>query len=157
MERIERKWRDDLPEGPWNDEPDKVQWPDTRTGLPCMIRRGPLGQWCGYVGVDESHPWFGKRSTEILDRVAVHDGVSYADACDGDEEQGICHVAGPGEPEPLWWFGFACMTLWDLLPYMAERMADFPQAPGMPEMTYKDVAFVTAETEHLAQQVAAAS
>jgi hypothetical protein len=160
MQTIEGKWRDDLPDGPWNDEPDKVQWPDPTTGLACMIRRGPLGQWCGYVGVDETHPWFGKGPEDI--RVIVHDGITYADACDGDEAQGICHVPGPGEPESLWWFGFACMTSWDLVPMMAESIADiqkrapFPEMDDFPKMTYKDIAYVRAETTSLAHQVAAA-
>lgn len=43
--------------GPWADEPDKVQWQDETTGLPCMVRRGSpeIGVWCGYVGVAEGH------------------------------------------------------------------------------------------------------
>jgi hypothetical protein len=34
--------------GPWTDEPDKVQWTDTATGLPCLAKRNPRGgHWCG--------------------------------------------------------------------------------------------------------------
>jgi hypothetical protein len=44
--------------GPWLDEPDKIQWPDAATGLPCLMVRGPLGSWCGYVGVAEAHPLY---------------------------------------------------------------------------------------------------
>jgi hypothetical protein len=43
-------------DGPWQSEPDKKQWQDEATGLPCMILRGPSGSWCGYVGVHPYHP-----------------------------------------------------------------------------------------------------
>jgi hypothetical protein len=46
--------------GPWQDEPDKKQWLDLETRLPCLAVRGPGGHWCGYVGVTESHPLHGK-------------------------------------------------------------------------------------------------
>lgn len=46
-------------EGPWKSEPDKVQWIDDKTGLYCMIIRGPVGALCGYVGVPEGHPFYG--------------------------------------------------------------------------------------------------
>jgi hypothetical protein len=45
--------------GPWDHEPDKMQWQDEATGLPCLIVRGPAGALCGYVGVGPTHPWFG--------------------------------------------------------------------------------------------------
>lgn len=47
-------------QGPWQDEPDKVQWRDGATGLPCLIVRGPHGAFCGYVGVLDTHPWHRK-------------------------------------------------------------------------------------------------
>jgi len=47
-------------EGPWQDEPDKVQWTDAATGLPClMVRNHHAGHWCGYAGVALSHPAYG--------------------------------------------------------------------------------------------------
>lgn len=45
--------------GPWQDEPDKRQWADEATGLPCLIVRGPIGALCGYVGVPPDHPAYG--------------------------------------------------------------------------------------------------
>lgn len=52
--------------GPWQDEPDKKQWQDEETGLPCLIVRGPSGALCGYVGVSESHPLHGKDYNEEI-------------------------------------------------------------------------------------------
>lgn len=45
--------------GPWDDEPDKLQWTDTVTGLPCLIVRNQAGALCGYVGVPTGHPLHG--------------------------------------------------------------------------------------------------
>lgn len=45
--------------GEWDKEPDKIQFEDPETKLPCLIVRGPSGALCGYVGVSEGHPFFG--------------------------------------------------------------------------------------------------
>jgi hypothetical protein len=43
-------------EGAWNNEPDKKQWQDAETGLPCLIVRArQTGSLCGYVGVPSTH------------------------------------------------------------------------------------------------------
>jgi hypothetical protein len=49
------------PRGAWDDEPDKKQWQDTATGLPCLIVRNGVGALCGYVGVPRWHPWHGRQ------------------------------------------------------------------------------------------------
>lgn len=55
----EKEWfftdRSKWPSGPWDGEPDKKQWMDPATGLPCLIHRGPTGALCGYVGVPPGH------------------------------------------------------------------------------------------------------
>lgn len=52
--------------GQWMDEPDKMQWQDEATGLPCLMVRNNGGAWCGYVGLSEGHPFYGKEySTRI--------------------------------------------------------------------------------------------
>lgn len=82
--------------GPWVSEPDKAQWVDPATGLDCLIVRNGGGALCGYVGVPESHPWFGKgysactRSPACEESwcghspesaITVHGGLTFADAC----------------------------------------------------------------------------
>lgn len=80
--------------GPWQQEPDKVQWVDEATGLDCLLVRGPHGSWCGYVGVTESHPWFGVDysgcpqqcsedwcSHRPESRVEVHGGLTFSSFC----------------------------------------------------------------------------
>lgn len=59
--------------GPWDDEPDKVQWADDATGLACLIVRGPHGGFCGYVGVPTTHPWHGKDYGQCTDPTCKRD------------------------------------------------------------------------------------
>lgn len=58
--------KSDWIEGEWKDEPDKCQWVDGATGLDCLIVRGPFGALCGYVGVPESHPYYGKSYKDLV-------------------------------------------------------------------------------------------
>lgn len=96
--------------GPWQDEPDLVEWRHV-SGLPCLVVRGPTGAWCGYVGVPGSHPWFGHEYGKV-DEHSSHGGLTFSGTCRGD----ICHVAQDGEPETVWWFGFDCAHAGDLAP-----------------------------------------
>ena len=47
------------PQGPWLQEPDRVEWVDGYTGFTCMVLRNLVGALCGYVGVRPGHPWHG--------------------------------------------------------------------------------------------------
>lgn len=138
------------PAGPWDNEPDKVQWPDPATGLPCLaVRNRYLGHWCGYVGVAPDHPLHGTDYSGIYDLdISAHGGLTYADACNdnGDECDSVCHVAGPGEPDHVWWFGFDCARLGDVSPgneYSNSRDE------------YRTLAYVQGECVNLARQLAA--
>lgn len=56
-------------DGPWQSEPDKRQWRDEATGLPCLIVRSPSGgNLCGYVGISKGHPLYEK---SYSDRIPV--------------------------------------------------------------------------------------
>lgn len=82
MERIEYRGVVDKTgwtEGEWNDEPDKIQWLDEATGLPCLIVRGPVGALCGYVGVAPEHAFHGKGYDDL--DVDVHGGLTFAHGC----------------------------------------------------------------------------
>ncbi len=75
------KWK----RGPWDSEPDKVQWLDETTGLPCLIVRGPVGALCGYVGVDGGHFYYGKSCDDV--DASVHGGLTFAHSCAQHSEQ----------------------------------------------------------------------
>jgi hypothetical protein len=157
--------------GPWDDEPDKVQWRDEATGLPCLaVRNERSGNWCGYVGVSERHPAFGlnyyhstwdaeqegQTLTPVqaaINAVSVHGGLTFADKCHPSPEgegHGICHVPAPGEPDHVWWFGFDCAHSGDVSPgYSAELRFDWPGAE------YRVLAYVKSECRDLARQLQA--
>lgn len=162
--------RRDYPPGPWDDEPDKVQWVDAFTDLDCLIVRNPSGALCGYVGVPPGHPWHGQGYDEVHDSadVSVHGGLTFAAGCqeNAPEGHGVCHVPLPGRPDDVWWLGFDCShggidVIPLMLKYEAERSNWLPAGetwppPGWPREQYRDVAYVTAQCEALAVQAAAA-
>ena len=137
------------PAGPWKTEPDRLQW--QHAGYACLIVRGRMGQLCGYVGVDETHPDFGKAYDDL--DVAVHGGLTYANECHGY----ICHVPEPGMPANVWWFGFDAAHCWDLIPGMLKYELEIPALQKYAERTrqedtYRDLEYMKAETERLAEQ-----
>lgn len=129
--------------GPWNLEPNRIAF--EHAGFQCIILRAPRGHLCGYVAVPPGHPWH-ERDYRDID-VEVHGGLTFVSHCQGDPESGICHVAKPGEPDNVWWVGFDCAHIDDISP------GYFMQPdPTWDEATYKDVAWVRAETCRLADQ-----
>ena len=128
--------------GPWQDEPDRVEW--RFEGFAClMVRQPDQGHWCGYVGLPPGHPWHGKDP----DDAQVHGGITYGSPCEGV----VCHVPQPGEPDEVWWLGFDCAHSGDLSPGSMQRYG-WPPMSG----TYKDRAYVEREVEQLARQAAEA-
>lgn len=147
--------------GTWQDEPDKVQWREEETGLPCLAKRGPGGHWCGYVGVSEGHPAFERDYTDI--DVRIHGGLTYAEHCaEGPEDEAICHVPESGEADYVWWLGFDCAHLMDYSPAHAAADRKRYEDTGDPiwlnsafdRGEYRTLGYVRAETESLARQLA---
>lgn len=129
--------------GPWQDEPDRVEF--EHAGLPCLLKRGPMGVWCGYAAVPPGHPLHGCSLDAPVD---VHGGLTWASACQGE----ICHAPKPGEPDDVWWFGFDCGHGGDFLPKLDTMFPEHKSVWG----SYKDQAYATAETKRLAEQLAEA-
>jgi hypothetical protein len=73
-------------DGPWVNEPDKIQWQDAETGLPCLIVRNNGGALCGYVGVPSSHPLHNVHYDEASGAadLRVHGGLTFSDFCTGE-------------------------------------------------------------------------
>ena|SRR5437899_729099 len=151
-------------DGPWQEEPDRAEW--EHAGFPCLaVRPMHHGVWCGYVAVPPGHPLHGKGyDTPDVD---VHGGLTYANRCSGP----ICHVAKPGEPEDVWWFGFDCGHAGDYQPGRAatlkhigaplsdqERAYDHAtavttHASDWTVDVYRTLDYVRAETNRLAEQL----
>lgn len=120
--------------GPWDDEPDKAQWVDEATGLPCLIVRNRLGALCGYVGVSAGHPFFEKGYDDVP--VDVHGGLTFSGKCQPepigdvldrrDPEERVCHVVDPGEDDNVWWLGFDTAHMNDLVPGMNKKFEARP-------------------------------
>lgn len=164
--------------GPWDDEPDKVQWVDPATGLDCLVVRNHFGSLCGYVGVPAGHPAYGVPYDEP--DVEVHGGLTFADTCsgesaDGQPSAGICHVPEPGRPHDVYWLGFDCGHAFDFQPGM--RAMEMRVMPDLLERfdknkpydheavmkttdewgteRYRTLDYVRAEISDLAEQLAA--
>ena len=146
--------------GPWQTEPDRLDF--ISHGFACLALRHPHhGHWCGYVGVPEGHPRFGKESDEMGD-LRFHGGVNYAEPCEGD----ICHTPAPGMPDHVWWIGGDFGHHYDISPGMEALLSGVvsdlstrdPEASrflncGHGRARYRDVAYVRHEIEQLAAQL----
>jgi hypothetical protein len=136
-------------DGPWTSEPDKEQWTDEATGLPCLIVRHPRsGHLCGYVGVPEGHMFFEQGYED--DRIDAHGGITFGGFCTEGEraETGVCHIVEPGENDRVWWLGFDCAHCGDLSPAYQDR-----RFSSLEYDTYKDVPYVKAECARVAAQL----
>jgi hypothetical protein len=144
----------DLPQGPWQYEPDKIQWVDQATGLPCLIVRNHLGALCGYAGVTPGHPFYRKRHDEDDVELQCRREINYSAACDHARHpwQGICHIPEPGATDDVWWFGFDCMRCFDLVPAFISRSPVDRFFEQRMRLGYRDVTWVArAVTEFAAQ------
>ncbi len=131
------------PDGPWKFEPDKVQYMDEETGLPCLIFRNGFGALCGYVGTSENHLQFKKDSDDIeVADINVHGGITFTDFC---KKGGICHIPDENEPDHVWWLGFDCIHSGDYYP-----TSTYPRRSSE---TYKDINYVKNEIKNLCKQI----
>lgn len=110
MERIE--YRDNIdktkwPLGPWMNEPDKIQWQDEATGLPCLIVRNRLGALCGYVGVPDLHIFHGRGYSECTnDPKCGESYCSHSPECILNVHGGITFASGCKKLDREAWIGF---------------------------------------------------
>jgi hypothetical protein len=125
--------------GPWDQEPDKLLWEDSATGLPCLaLRHTEQGDWRGYVGVPQGHPAFKAFDDDDLSaRLAVHGGVTFA----GPDPEGDGQPTGAG-----WWLGFDCGHIGDLIPGQEPRRWN-------PDDEYRDLHYVVSQCAALARQL----
>jgi hypothetical protein len=109
----------------------------TEAGLKAQVIATPMGHRCGYVGVPEGHPMYGKHYDEV--NVYVHGGLTFSHDEDG-----------------LWWFGYDCAHSDDAKD--PELMSDeykkvFMDWPRFNEGAIRTLEFCVAECESLAKQL----
>ena len=152
---------------PWETEPDELDFESH--DLPCRLRRGPLGAWCGYVGIPPDHPLHGveysdhapcldKYWQERKERPLGNCGIIPAITADLESPSVdiVIEVHGSitwsnnahafGRPDGLWWFGFDCSHVGDFAPE-----GEFYS----PEDIYRTMPYARGECEALAGQLAA--
>lgn len=115
------------------------------SGLRCLVKKGPLGSWNGYVGVEKTHPLYkvGQFEDEIpeaLSNISVHGGITYSELSNPTQEISHLHDTDAG----IWWFGFDTAHYGDLVPG-TELFLD-----GI----YRDETYVRNEVKSLAEQLA---
>lgn len=146
--------RKDWGKGAWEKEPDKLQFMDEKTGLPCLLVRNRVGAWCGYVGVSAGHPLYHQHyDHKLAQEIGVHGGLTFADFCAPDEkEHGICHIVEPGEDDRVWWLGFDCSHAGDLNPRMRAQLKGLG-LPEIPGEKYRTLEYAEKEVRRLAAQL----
>jgi hypothetical protein len=141
-------------DGPWQHEPDRIDF--VHAGLPCLALRHPdYGSWCGYVGVQREHPYYGKHPLANSMEVSAHWGLNYGHPCQGY----ICHVPEPGTPDDVWWLGWDFNHAFDFAPAMHAReqviFRNHPELLGRDWMeVYRDLPYVRANIEKVAEELA---
>jgi hypothetical protein len=100
--------------GPWHDEPDRVQWTDPLSGLPCLITRSPdLGCLLGYVAVPPGDPLHGADTDQVTTRIRGQ--ITFTGPA-----AGIGTLDPPDIPpcdlDDPWWVGFGAFHAWDVCP-----------------------------------------
>lgn len=118
-------------QGPWNNEPDELNFIDEATGLECQILRIPtFGHLCGYVIIPEEQ----RKSVNHIGidspNIDVHGGITYAEYNDRIGNK-YC-------------IGFDCANYNDFVPFISY----FNEIES-----YKDIEFVKAECIKLARQL----
>lgn len=133
--------------GPWDLEPDRLEWREGN--IPALIVRGPLGALCGYVGISPGHPWYLKDYRDL--DVDVHGGLTYGKLC--QEGEPICHVPQEGEPAEVYWIGFDCGHIEDIIPGMDASIKKLGLPPlRMGGESYKTIDYIKEQVKHLAEQ-----
>lgn len=88
----------------WKNEPDMLSW---KTGeYHCVILRNWSGILCGYVGVKEDHPLYGKDYYDL--GFSCHGGLTYSGNSVMDKDR--------------WYIGFDCAHAFDYIPGLEEEL-----------------------------------
>lgn len=139
-----------FPPGDWLKEPDLGHWESYN--FSCLaVRDMSLGVWKGFVGVENTHPFYSKSIEDILktDEAADIFFSVYG---------GIC-TAGPliqrykSYSRNLWWIGIETSHGADLMPLLKLDMQNPDIARSVSGQTYKNFPFIHKEINKLARYI----
>lgn len=114
-------------DGPWQTEPDLVEWREDGIPYPLIIIRGMPGAWCGYAGLPPGHPLFGG-GPGCDSGLAITQAVTWASAC-ADDTDG--QLVPTGEPPDCWWLGFDCAHPMQYAPRIDALCRSFADADAL--------------------------
>ena len=169
---------------PWESEPNYADWIDSDTGFNCVIVREEHDALCGFVCIDRSHPFYGRRSDgkpgkhtpmaknekaaqEAFFAIVVHGGITYGEPFLISSNASVVNIAS-------WWLGFNCSHIGDYVPSYLEMIDIVPPDDELtaedieeirqsilqdttPESAYKTFSFVETQCRQLAKQLKANS
>lgn len=126
--------------GEWDDEPDRVEWTDPVSGLPCVVMRNDaMGNWNGYVGVSPESPYHELEYTyAVMCRMNVHGGLTFSGSLPGR-----AHYSK--DTDNFWWFGFDCAHAYDAFPHAKAYIHG--------DEVYRNLEYVKSECRSLARQL----
>lgn len=141
-------WRSRWPKGPWDEEPDQLEW-RTLAGYPGWIcRNAVLGSLNGYVAVPKGHPLFGVLYGDLDCGLGAWHGCTFS------EPTAPCRPVPVDEPE-LWWFGFDTGHYTDLAPAAGVTKDGLRELLSSIGARYRDLEFVRSHVEALAANLRA--
>lgn len=129
------------------DHPECVLSEGEHAGHEFITVQNSMGYRCGYVRVEEGHPWHGKGYDELNDPYPdVHGGLTFA------EPDKPCDKGGPDD---AWWFGFDCAHSGDA-PDPSLKLDD-GMKPRYGSGVIRTQEYVEAQCRSLCEQAAAAA
>lgn len=146
--------------GPWKKELDDYLWLPAHPPYLHMVRRGPMGAFCGYVGVGPSHPYFGMEANEACDLpLSVHGGITWSSLTTVTAESAVTFPSFWNLPKEMRMFGFDCSHAGDVVPKMNLYKSTIPGFPKFEHVmpwgpdVYRTVDYTQNEVALLALQL----
>lgn len=139
----------------WEDEPDYLE--GSYGDVPWFIQRQPiLKHLCGYIVVNEHHPWYGQLFIYDGNDIIVHGGITYTD----DKLPGSGEVKERANTTSTkfaggWFIGFDCSHAWDYVPGLDSLLHGDMHFYDNLDVEYRTIEYVRAQCELLAQQAIA--
>lgn len=161
--------------GPWDSEPDHEEF--EHAGMACVIHRGPVGAWCGYVRVPGGHRLHGVNyddmvsgpPTACIERSIDGEKIGFITLMTAsigvdkasnsyrldlliDAHGGLTfsrpHAPGRDKVDGEWWLGFDCSHAGDACPGVRGYLSHADEQ-------YRDAEYARGICRSIAEQISA--